>query len=137
MDQGSSSELATRIANTSGDESAILALEAERIRALVAVDIPALHTLMADDLVHVHSNGMIHDKAALINHVETGRAFRAIERGPLTVRLTGDVAIMHGAITNHMVVAGKPRLMEGIVTQILRRENGKWQFCHFQLTLQG
>jgi ketosteroid isomerase-like protein len=138
MDQAPSpSGLANSIAAAKPDQAEVLMMEQERIRALIDVDVPALHALMADDLVHIHSNGMVHDKAALINHVETGRAFRAIDRGPLSVRVTGDTAIMHGAITNHMVVGGNPRLMEGMVTQVLRREQGSWRFAHFQFTLRS
>ncbi|MEQ6332677.1 nuclear transport factor 2 family protein [Sphingobium sp. MK2] len=123
------------IATATGIEAEILRLEQERIRALVAVDLPALNAMMADDLVHIHSTGLVHDKTALINHIDTGRAFRAIERGQLSIRVMDDMAIMHGPMTNHMVVGGEPRLMEGMVTQILRRENGNWRFTHFQLTL--
>lgn len=116
------------------DHALVLRAEEQRRAALVAVDLPALSALFAEDLVHIHSTGMTHDKAALLRHIEERRAFRAIDRGPLHVRIHGDIAIMTGAMTNHMVMDGRSLAMTGMVTQVLRKEAGAWRFINFQLT---
>ena len=118
--------------------SACLDLERRRQAALVAVDLKALDAMFADDLVHIHSVGLVHDKAELLAHIESKRGFAAIERGHLTVRvLNDDAAVMTGTITNHMRAPdGSMSEMRGMVTQIIRRaDDGRWKFMHFQLTL--
>ena len=118
------------------DHRAVLEAEERRRAALVAVDIPALDALFADDLVHVHSNGLVHDKAQLLRHVEANRAFVAIERRDLNVRLCGDVAILTGAMTNRMRRGEEVAVLDGMVTQALRRDGKTWRFMSFQFTLK-
>lgn len=118
------------------DVDLILEAENRRRAALVAVDMAELDALFADDLVHVHSNALVHDKAALLAHIAHNRAFLAIERGPLTVRRYGDVAVLTGGMTNWMRRNdGAEIVLGGMVTQVLRREDGVWRFTSFQLTL--
>lgn len=117
------------------ETKAILHAEDRRRAALVAVDIPTLDELFAEDLVHIHSNARVDTKAQLLRHVEERRAYLRIVRGPLDVRVMGDVAIMTGRLTNYMRVDGKEKILDGMVTQVLRRERGAWRFVNFQLTL--
>jgi ketosteroid isomerase-like protein len=117
------------------DQHAIEAVERERCEALVAVDLERLGALFCDDLVHIHSNAMVHDKAQLLAHVNRQRHFRRIDRGPLNIRVQGDIAVMTGSMRSEVQVEGKDGVMDGFVTQTLRREDGRWQFMSFQLTL--
>lgn len=114
----------------------IAALERRRQQALIAVDLDALGVLMAEDLIHVHSSGLVHDKAGLLRHVAVRGGFAAIERGPLSMRVEGDMAVMGGAVRN-VGRAPDPQgvlVLQGYVTQVLRRTAGGWQFIHFQFT---
>jgi len=120
------------------DDTVAAILEAERMRqeALVALDLAALDKLFADDLVHIHSTGLTHNKGELLRHIERRRGFTAIERGPLEVRVEGNLALVTGRITNHMRApdgAGEI-VLEGMVTQVLRRSTDGWKFIHFQFT---
>lgn len=118
-------------------ERAILDAEDRRQAALVAVDLPTLGELFAEDLIHIHSNGLVHDKAQLLHHVEQRRSFRRIDRGPLTVRVAGNTALLLGAMTNHMTIDGVARVLEGVVAQVLRRDVDGWRFVLFQFTKTG
>jgi ketosteroid isomerase-like protein len=113
-------------------------LEAERRRqaALVAVDLAALDKLFADDLMHIHSTGLVHNKTELLRHIERRRAFIGIERGPLEIRIEGSVALMTGPMTNRMRAPEGDNVivLDGFVTQVLRRTADGWKFIHFQLT---
>ena len=119
------------------DRRDVLRAEERRRAALVAVDMATLDALFADDLIHVHSTGLIHDKAQLLRHIEANRAFLAIERGDLAVRLYGDIAIMTGPMTNRMRRGSDgTALLDGTVTQVLRRQGGEaWRFVSFHFTL--
>nr|WP_240933435.1 nuclear transport factor 2 family protein [Cellulomonas sp. IC4_254] len=111
------------------------AVEDRRRRALVAVDLAELDALFDDALVHIHSPGLTHDKPQLLAHVAERRAFVDITRGPLDVRVLGDVALVVGTLTNRMRTPAGEVTLTGVATQVLRRTGaGRWRFLHFQLT---
>ncbi len=117
-------------------ELAILELEQRRQRALVDVDIDILRDLFDDDLLHVHSTGLVHTKPELLEHIARKRGFYAIQRGTLTLRGNDDMAILTGPIINQIRTAdGKEEHMRGFVTQVLRRTLSGWKFLNFQLTV--
>ena len=115
----------------------ILNAERRRQLALVNVDLVALDDLFAEDLVHVHSTGLVHNKTQLLQHIARKRGFIAIEREHMDIRIEGNIAVMTGAITNHMHGAGENSeiVMRGYVTQVLRRYADAWRFTNFQLTV--
>lgn len=118
------------------DRELILQAEDRRIAALVALDIAALDALFADGLVHIHSNGLVQNKTEILARIGEKKAFAGVERGPLEVRICGDVAVMTGRITNFLHGPnGTQTTMKGIVTQVLKREAGGWRFWNFQFTL--
>ena len=121
---------------SSDDSNAILEIERRRRAALVAVDLDELDRLFAEDLIHVHSTGMKHTKAELLRHIEQKRAFLAIDRGDLQIRVEGPIAVITGTMTNRMCSRdGKAEiLLHGFVTQVLRRNDEGWKFISFQLT---
>jgi len=120
---------------TDVEVAAVLEAEDRRRAALVELDLATLDDLFAGDLIHIHSTGLRHDKPALLAHIERRRAFLDIARGPLDVRIEGDLAIVVGPIANRMrTEEGGETVLLGIVTQILRREPTGWRFIHFQLT---
>jgi hypothetical protein len=81
-----------------GARNEVLALEAERCRAISDEDWPALEALLADDLTHTHLTGITQDKATYLAHVR--RNPRRTTRGDLTVRIYGDVAVVVGPQVN-------------------------------------
>lgn len=114
----------------------ILDLEQRRQQALVAVDLATLDALFDDDLVHVHSVGLVHGKTELLAHIAQKRGFAAIERGELKLLGNDELAVLSGPIINHLRNRdGEITLMHGFVTQVLRRTAQGWRFTHFQLTL--
>jgi hypothetical protein len=119
------------------DAQLIVDLEKRRQSALIAVDLDALDAMFADDLVHVHSTGLVHDKTALLRHIEHKRGFIGIERGPLTLRIEGEIAVMTGPMSSRMRSADGTgeTVMNSFVTQVLRRSANGWRFISFQLTV--
>lgn len=114
----------------------ILAAEARRQAALVAVDLEALADIFDDSLVHIHAAGIRHTKQMLLEHTETRKPYLEITRGDLEIRIAGDVAIMTGDLTNRMrAPGGGERTLSGPVTQVLHRAgDGRWRFVSFQMT---
>jgi ketosteroid isomerase-like protein len=120
------------------DQTKVLEAEMLRQRALIAVDMAELDALFADDLIHVHTTGLVHDKPGVMKHIESRRAFIELKRGPLDVRVQGDMAMLFGSMTNRMRHPdGHEVVLDGVATQVLRREAGRWRFILFQFTLNS
>ncbi|WP_440710482.1 nuclear transport factor 2 family protein [Herbiconiux sp. YIM B11900] len=116
----------------------ILDVERRRIRALIDGDIATLDELFDESIVHIHAPGLMHDKTQLLEHVAVRRAYRAIDRGDLTIRRFGDVAVVTGMIFNTLGSPdGTERKLSGPVTQVLRRGQGGWTYLSFQMTPSG
>jgi len=112
----------------------ILRLEALRCAALTAGDVDALESLMASDLVHIHGNGHMDGKDAYLEGVAKKYRFHRIERGELTVRFYGDVAVVNGPLNQTVSVAGIDKLnnISAVVTQtwVLQVDGWKQSTCH-------
>jgi ketosteroid isomerase-like protein len=117
----------------------IQAVERRRRKALIDVDLDTLDELFDDTLVHIHAPGLTHNKAQVLEHTATRRAYLDITRGELLIRLVGDVAVITGPITNRLRTAGGgERTLAGVATQVLRRDDsGGWRFISFQMTPYG
>ncbi|WP_170800816.1 nuclear transport factor 2 family protein [Stutzerimonas stutzeri] len=111
----------------------ILAAEQARREALVADDHTRVSQLFADELVYVHTTGLIHDKAQYLAYARDTVAYLAIERGDLNVRVHGDVAIMTGTQTNTLKKRSEEKTMraEGFFTQVWARGPAGWQIASF------
>ena len=93
--------------------------------------------LIADDIVHVHTTGIVHDKPALLRHVGEVLRFIEIERSNLLVRvLTPETAVMTGEMTN--VVRRRDQdgvvAVHAFVTQVWARRLGRWRIVSFHAT---
>ena len=114
-------------------------LEAARCQALIDGDLDTVDTLVADDLVHVHANGVIDDKAGYMNGLREKYVFHQISRPDLNVRVFGNAAIMTGPLKQSFSVKGIDARhgVEGVSTQTWIRNDGRWRLasCHntFQL----
>jgi ketosteroid isomerase-like protein len=112
----------------------VIQAEHQRCEAISSGDIGALSKLLADDYVHVHGSAKIDNKAGFIENVKQHP--RRTDRGDLTVRFYGEIAVVTGKQFNYVVSEdGKSTAKtENVVTQVLHRAGGQWQFVSFQLT---
>ena len=115
----------------------LIGLERSRREALVADDMAQFAPLVAEDVVHVHTTGIVHDKPALLRHVGEFLRFLSVERGPLMIRRLGpDTAVMTGPMTNTVRRrdGGAPVVVEAFVTQVWACRDGVWQIASFHAT---
>ena len=125
---------ATDPASTDALARTLIALEAARRDALVGDDMVRLAELVADDVVHVHTTGIVHGKAELLDHAGRFLQFVEVKRGPLRVRPLGaDAAVMTGPMTNIVRRRGHDEQVEvnAFVTQVWARRDGRWQIVSF------
>jgi len=85
-----------------------LAAEAERYRAQMAGDLPALERLLAEDLVYFHSSTLRDTKAAFLEALRSGAVrYRRMTLGDVTVRVYGGLAIIAGQGVFDVTVNGQ------------------------------
>ncbi len=89
---------AARAEECSGAITADEALKAEdsRYAAQAGDDFDSLQRLYGDDLVYVHSSGVVDGKASYIERQRSGLHYRAMRRSNVTVRVYGCMAIITG-----------------------------------------
>jgi ketosteroid isomerase-like protein len=114
-------------------QRAIAELEKRRAAAIAASDFDALGSALADDYLHIYGGGTSSDRAGYIDQVR--KAPRVPTRGPLTIRVYGDAAVITGSLLNRIKYPDRPEaLLDTVVTQVARRVNGDWKFVSFQIT---
>lgn len=118
-------------------EEMLTARERERRDALVGDDMERLADLVTDDLVHVHTTGIVQGKAELLGHAGQFLRFIEVERGPLTIRAVGEnAAVMTGTMTNTVKRRDLDErvTVRAFVTQLWVRRDGAWRIASFQAT---
>lgn len=118
------------------DFQALLEVEQQRQRALTQADLATLQSLLADELIHIHSTGMVHNKTQFLQHVQRMGGFVAIERETPHILINGDVALLTGPVCNtvRLLESGETKTRYGFSTLVLRRAPTGWQIILSQLT---
>ncbi|KJH76773.1 MULTISPECIES: nuclear transport factor 2 family protein [unclassified Pseudomonas] len=115
----------------------LLQLETERRRALVEEDYARVAELFADDLVYVHTTGLVQGKADYLDYARSAVQYLAIERGELQIRFYGErLAVMTGPQCNTLQKRGGDQLIrgEGFATQVWALGENGWQISSFHAT---
>jgi ketosteroid isomerase-like protein len=114
---------------------ALFALENDRLKATIAIDVARLGEIYDDDLVYVHSSGKADDKAAVIDMLVKNRHIVGLERGTLVTHVWDGVAVMSGPIHYRFRRPdGSEIAMDAFATQTFRAVPGGWTLVSFQAT---
>ena len=121
------------------DEAAIQAVldrEEERCAALLAGDVVRLASLVTENLVHVHTNGLIDDRQAYLHAVSERMEFLRVERGRLEVRIFGPAAVMTGELDQTIrIKASRTDVnLRAVATQVWVQTEDGWRIASFQAT---
>lgn len=114
----------------------VLAAERRRGEALVKRDFDSLRAMISRDVTHTHTRGVTDDFEGYFRYIEQDLAFLEVTRGPLRVRLFGDMAVMSGGMSNLVLPKGRehPLLSRSQVLQIWVWQEGRWMQEAFQST---
>jgi ketosteroid isomerase-like protein len=118
---------------TDNAEHAVLAAEALRCKALMNDDAAQVEQLFADDLVYVHTSGVVHDKSQYLIYAANVVRYLDVTRDQLQVRVYGDIAVMTGfQVTTLCKRADEVTVRgEGFVTQVWVQNPHGWQIASF------
>ena len=116
-------------------EEAVLALEAERGRAMVAGDLAGLDRIFADDAIYTHSNGRSETKREFIDAIRSGgRKYVRMAGRDLHVRRAGDALVVTGQADGEVVAGGATIRLALVYTAVYARSGGRWRLVAYEST---
>jgi ketosteroid isomerase-like protein len=106
---------------------AIKKLEVDMGDAMVRVDLDTLGRIYADDFATITSSGKIIKKQDVLHDFESFHdKLVSFETGPMDVQVFGDVAVVHGSVTEKRVRDGKDVSGEFVWMDLLKKRGGQW-----------
>jgi ketosteroid isomerase-like protein len=106
----------------------ILALDRQRLDAMIAADTAALDRLLHRDLKYTHSSGTVDSKESYIRGVrEKLWDYRSIKTSGETVAVYGDTALVHCRLQIDVQVSGADRQVDSRALTVWVKDDGRWQ----------
>jgi ketosteroid isomerase-like protein len=112
----------TKTASTS-DLDTLLALNREYIRAVQTADVQRFKEILAADFLCSNPDGSLVDRQRFLEQTALPVKISHLEAHDVTVRLMGDVAIIHARTT---YTGPDGRLGSGRYTDVWARRHGRW-----------
>jgi len=107
--------------------NAVKQLEQDMGDAMVRVDIDKLNQIYADDFATIGSSGKIITKKDLLRDFESFHdKLESFESGPMDVQVFGNVAVVHGGVSEKRIRDGKDTSGEFVWMDLLEKRAGKW-----------
>jgi ketosteroid isomerase-like protein len=107
--------------------NAIKQLEQDMGDAMVRVDIDKLNRIYADDFATIGSSAKVITKKDLLGDFESFHdKLESFETGPMDVQVFGNVAVVHGSVTEKRIRDGKDASGEFVWMDLLEKRAGKW-----------
>jgi ketosteroid isomerase-like protein len=106
---------------------ALKQIERDMGHAMVPVDLEKLNRTFADDCTSIGSSGAVVTKEKMLRYFESVHdRLEAFELGPMDVHVKGNVAVVHGSITEKRTRAGKDVGGEYVWMDLMEKRNGTW-----------
>jgi len=107
--------------------NALKQLEQDMGDAMVRGDIDKLNQIYADDFATVGSSGKVITKKDLLSDFGSFHdKLESFENGPMDVQVFGNVAVVHGSVTEKRTRDGKDVSGEFVWMDLLENRGGKW-----------
>ncbi|MGD2139515.1 MAG: nuclear transport factor 2 family protein [Burkholderiales bacterium] len=122
---------------TSSAISVADALQAEdaRYEAQIDCDFDSLDTLLARDLVYIHSSTVQDTKASFIESLRSGKvSYHSMERSNTKVRIFGNIAIITGRADFEVTTRGRDKTLNLLFHSVWVKRDSGLQFVSWQAT---
>ena len=105
------------------DRDSLARLNDDYIRSVQASDVGRFDEILAEDFVCSNPDGSLVDRAGFLAQTRRPVTIRDLAAHEVTIRLMGDIAIIHGA-TSYTQADGRPG--RGRYTDVWARRQGRW-----------
>ena len=132
--------LALVVAAGSGVSSAdqgsdVLDTQQRRFLAMVEADRDALEAILADDLVYIHTTGVVDSKSSLIESIVSGAVdYTRLVPAETTLRLVGNVALVTGTADLGVLAGGTTHAARIRFTEVYVATVDGWRLVSWQST---
>jgi Domain of unknown function (DUF4440) len=110
----------------------LLALQQQRFAAMMSKDTAYLRSCTAADIVYIHSNGLVQDKAAFISSVSSGSIeYQQMTNKEQQVRMYKQAAVINGIVHVAGIYNGKSFEMDLRYTDVYIKKSG-WKMVSWQ-----
>ncbi|MGB0834177.1 MAG: nuclear transport factor 2 family protein [Psychrobium sp.] len=115
----------------------ILDIENSRIDAMLNKDLTAIDNIMADNAIHITTDGSLRTKSQYLDKMRNAKgAFNHFKLRDISVRLFGKMAIATGHYENSKKVGGEVKPTKyGVFTRVYQHANGQWKMVSHQATV--
>jgi ketosteroid isomerase-like protein len=110
-------------ARSTSDHETLLALNRDYIRSVQTSDVRRFDEILAEDFLCSNPDGSLVDRQAFLKQTAIPVRITGLEAHDVTVRILGDVAIIH-ARTSYTLPDG--RLASGRYTDVWACRDGRW-----------
>lgn len=116
-------------------QAEVLQADDRRFEAMRKEDWGALDAALADDLLYVHSSARQETKSEHVANLKARKPqYRGIAPRDRTVRLIGDVGLVHGTSDMHVENAGKEQRFTVRYLAVYAKAGGQWRMTAWQST---
>ena len=116
----------------------VLAIEAKRFEAMIDADTTVLQSMLAEELVYVHSNALKETKSAHLASIASRKlVYEKMEREAANVRFYGKTALVNGIVKVHGILNGNAFDVRLLYSAVYRKKGRSWVLVNWQSTKQG
>ena len=116
-----------------GAEQEIDQIEDARYDVMIAGDMTAFASILADEFVYNQPSGNVADKAAYIEMLKSGAVkLKKAERYDVAIHVYGDVATAMGSTRVDVEMKGEPRQVDLRYLNVWVKRDGRWQLASRQ-----
>jgi ketosteroid isomerase-like protein len=116
-------------------EKEILALEDQRLAAMIARDFAKLESMVHDQLLYTHSSGVVDGKASWLESMKSGKVrYKKASCTERKVRAFGDVALVTGRADIEADIGGQAKTLKLLFLNAWTKTPQGWKFVAWQST---
>lgn len=115
----------------------LIQCDQQRHNALLKADTEVLDKLFTDDLIYLHSTGVIDDKKVYLDGLKTGKTrYLTIAYEVGEYRMGENFAQISGKVDMQILLADVEKQVRALIISTWRIENERWRMMTWQATTQ-
>ena len=119
----------------SEDGTRVIALDKERMQAMVDQDAAKLKNMICKDLIYTHSSARLDTKESLIGNMESGATvYKACTPSDVEAFDLGDSVVLTGRADITVEAHGNPNSFSVRFTDVWQNQDGNWRMVAWQST---
>ena len=113
----------------------VIALDKERMQAMVDQDAAKLKNMICKSLIYTHSSARLDTKESLIGNMESGATvYKACTPSDVVALDLGDSVVLTGRADITVEAHGNPNSFSARFTDVWQNQDGTWRMVAWQST---